>query len=381
MGGFKNDVVFAKNADLSSANNASPSESNGLATDGQLWIGSTSTNTGGTHVNVAALTSPNNTVTVGYASPNITLRVGGSIATTYNEDSGSATASANILQILGSSPVAGTSPVSTSGATNVVTVKVQKAAAIAASDATKVGLSNFNSAQFSVDANGFVSSIGNLTQVATQIFTATGTYTPTSGMKYCYVQVVGGGGGGGGVVASGANTVSLGGGGGAGGYSAGVFSAATIGASQVVTIGAAGSAGTTAGSAGGNGGTSSLGSLAVATGGTGGSGSAGSAVFQNVSGGPGGVGSSGTVNTTGQGGGVAIGANIAASFAISQSGFGGASVFGGGGVGLSTSSGGAAGNNSASYGAGGSGGLDVGGSTARLGGTGFAGLIFITEYI
>lgn len=381
MPGIYNGVLSGKNADFSQPVTFLASESNGLATNGQLWIGATTLNVGGTHINVGSLTSPDSSINIGYSSPNITLRAAGSVATTYTEDSGTATPAANILQIVGSSPVAGTSPVSTSGATNVVTVKVQKAAAIAASDATKVGLSNFNSAQFSVDANGFVSSIGNLTQVATQIFTATGTYTPTSGMKYCFVQVIGGGGGGGGVVASGANTVSLGGGGGAGGYSSGVFSAATIGASQVVTIGAAGSAGTTAGSAGGNGGTSSLGSLAVATGGTGGSGSAGSAVFQNVSGGPGGVGSSGTVNTTGQGGGVAIGANIAASFAISQSGFGGASVFGGGGVGLSTSSGGAAGNNSASYGAGGSGGLDVGGSTARLGGTGFAGLIFITEYI
>lgn len=75
MSGFKNDVAYAKNADFSEADNLSPSESNGLATNGQLWIGSTSLNSGGTHVNVGTLTSPNNSITFGYSSPNITAIV------------------------------------------------------------------------------------------------------------------------------------------------------------------------------------------------------------------------------------------------------------------------------------------------------------------
>lgn len=64
MGGFKNDVVFGKNADFSAANNLSPSESNGLITDGQLWIGSTATNVGGSHVNVANITSPDGSIQI-----------------------------------------------------------------------------------------------------------------------------------------------------------------------------------------------------------------------------------------------------------------------------------------------------------------------------
>jgi hypothetical protein len=66
-----NEAVFAHNADFSGS--SEPSEVNGLATDGQLWVGSTATNAGGTHVNVGSLTSPNGTLTVGYSSPNITL--------------------------------------------------------------------------------------------------------------------------------------------------------------------------------------------------------------------------------------------------------------------------------------------------------------------
>lgn len=79
MAGFKNDVVYAKNADFSQSDNLSPSEGNGLATDGQLWTGSTSVNVGGTHVNVGQMTSPNNSITFGYSSPNITAVVNTSV--------------------------------------------------------------------------------------------------------------------------------------------------------------------------------------------------------------------------------------------------------------------------------------------------------------
>ncbi len=74
MAGFENDVVYAKNADFTSTDNQAPSEANGLATNGQFWIGATSTNAGGTHVNVGTLTSPDSSITVGFSSPNITLQ-------------------------------------------------------------------------------------------------------------------------------------------------------------------------------------------------------------------------------------------------------------------------------------------------------------------
>jgi len=79
MAGFNNDVVFAKNGDFTSATNTAPSESNGLATDGQLWIGTTAVNAGNTHINVGNLTSPNSSITFGYSSPNITAVVNPSV--------------------------------------------------------------------------------------------------------------------------------------------------------------------------------------------------------------------------------------------------------------------------------------------------------------
>jgi len=62
--------------------------------------------------------------------------------------------------IFGASTAAGTSPVTTSGAVSTLTVNVQKSQAIASSDATKIGLSAFDSSAFSVDANGFVTLLG-----------------------------------------------------------------------------------------------------------------------------------------------------------------------------------------------------------------------------
>ena len=110
--------------------------------------------------------------------------------------------------------------------------------------------------------------------VGTQIFTTPGTstYTPTVGTECCMIECVGGGGGGG--VANGAaNMTFAGGGGGSGGYSRTMTTAATIGISQVVTVGSGGAGGGQGGPGGSNGdpgGTTSVGSLCVANGGGGG---------------------------------------------------------------------------------------------------------------
>ncbi len=131
-----------------------------------------------------------------------------------------------------------------------------------------------------------------ITTVNVQTFTTSGTYTPTAGMVYCIVKLVGGGGGGGRTVANGASS------GAGGGYAEGLFSAATIGASQTVTIGAGGTAGAdTGGVAGGNGGATFLGSLLSATGGGGGG-------LTAVGYTPGGSGTGGYLQISGQYGGV-----------------------------------------------------------------------------
>jgi hypothetical protein len=73
------DLVFCHNADFSG--NLNPLMLNGLQLNGQLWIGATIANAGGTHINVGTLTSPLGTLSIGYSGGNITLdTMGGSSA-------------------------------------------------------------------------------------------------------------------------------------------------------------------------------------------------------------------------------------------------------------------------------------------------------------
>jgi hypothetical protein len=220
--------------------------------------------------------------------------------------------------------------------------------------------------------------------VHTQVFTSSGTYTPTTGMAYAKVQMVGGGGAGGGIAAS----LGGGAGGGQGGaYSEGLFSAATIGASQTVTIGAAGTGST--GSAGSSGGTTSLGSLITAPGGAGApaqtSGSSGYVPNPNLGGFSSSTGSGGYINLPGAAGGTGVGLSFNNSYYLS--GLGGNGIFNSGGGqavsgyvtgGAST---GSDGNDGTGYGGGGSGAGQFGGDTSgTAGGDGSAGVVIITEY-
>jgi len=105
--------------------------------------------------------------------------------------------------------------------------------------------------------------------ISVQVFTANGTYTPTTGMKVCRVQLRGSGAAGGGTPTSGATSGTSGGGGGGGMYGEAWYTAATIGASKAVVIGSGGTGSTNA--AGGNGATSTFGStLLSVSGGLGG---------------------------------------------------------------------------------------------------------------
>jgi hypothetical protein len=147
------------------------------------------------------------------------------------------------------------------------------------------------------------------TSIVVQTFTSTGTYTPTSGMKYCTIELVGAGGGSGGCLAANAAQVSVSSGGGGGGGARKTASAATIGASQTVTIGAAGAAGAAGFNAGGTGGTTSVGAIVSATGGVGGGPGAPAGAANTIfvaaggAGGAGGTGTGGDINFTGGAGG------------------------------------------------------------------------------
>jgi hypothetical protein len=173
-----------------------------------------------------------------------------------------------------------------------------------------------------------------------QVFTSSGTYTRPTGLVRAKITVVGGGGGG--------SNSNPGTGGGGGGAAIKLIESATIGSSQIVTIGSGGTAAS-------SGGTSSIGALLSATG--------GSAGTSTTVGGEGGVGSSGNLNISG--GGATVGNS-----GTSIGGNGGSSILGGGAKG-----GGAAGANGGIYGGG-----AAGAGATGSGGIGASGVIFIEEF-
>lgn len=218
--------------------------------------------------------------------------------------------------------------------------------------------------------------IVGFTSINTQVFTGSGTYTPTTGMLYCDVYVTGGGGGGGGSTGGAGPQASSGGGGGSGSSSIkwGI-SAATVGASQSVTIGAAGAAGTSGGGTGGTGGVSSFGAIITTTGGLGGVGASSvSSPCQPAAGGAGGAaGSGGSVNMAGAAGYIGIANGVSGT---GVGGNGASSYWGGGALGPFPQNDGAAGT---AYGSGGSAGASL--TNNHAGGVGAAGVVVVVEYI
>ncbi|MDR5765050.1 glycine-rich domain-containing protein [Caballeronia sp. LZ028] len=199
-------------------------------------------------------------------------------------------------------------------------------------------------------------------RVKRTVFTASGTYTPSAGLLYAEVEVIGAGGGG----ATGSSSNAAGGGA-AGAYCKAILSAATIGASQTVTVGAGGAAGAAAGNGGSGGSPSSFGSLIVCGGGSGGSLTASTPTIGQPSGG-------GSVTTSPAG-------SIAVSGAFGRYGFGSSSVaVGGDGASTIYSSGAnGAGTGAGSTGSGFGGG--GGGSHTNTGGVGRPGVVIVTEYL
>lgn len=214
------------------------------------------------------------------------------------------------------------------------------------------------------------------------------TYTPSAGLAYAFVQVLGGGAGGGGATNSGANDVCAAGGGGAGGYAEGYVSAAFIGVSQTVVVGTGGAGGSSA-----NGGDGNLSAFGVApllqgNGGSGGTiGTAGNG-FQAGGGGGGFGGAFALYGFAGETGGNSGPPSGVAPGDIPPYGFGGygASAFTGyqtEGPGWSTLTGAASfpGETSTEYGCAGAGGLSAISSAPASGGSGFSGFVIVTEYI
>ncbi|HHN0852878.1 TPA: tail fiber protein [Escherichia coli] len=207
------------------------------------------------------------------------------------------------------------------------------------------------------DSSGYVGRLVN-----TLVFTSSGTYTPTPGIKRIRVTITGGGGGGGGCKAISNNDTFFGAGGGAGGTIISIMTPTQN--SYPVTIGAGGAGGVSAtnGTSGGNSVFASL----IAPGGAGG----GKVGVTNTNGGNGGVPSTGDIRITGGHGGDGQSGNIGVS------GEGGTSHWGGGG--RAGAGGGVSGK---AYGSGGGGAYDAGYSgTSMTGGKGAAGICIIEEF-
>lgn len=210
MAGFDNETVYGSNVDFTGSATVNPT----ILTNGQLIIGSTALNVGGTHINIGMITST--TLTVGYSTPNITIEAGATVPTTFVTNAGNAIPALNILNVLGgtgittagagntitittmggmtpvvsfnvdNSSAPGTDPVlptvggqitvtgaqvaagvvganvirTDSLAANTWTTEIQRSTAVAASASLNNGVSHFDSAQFTVDANGFVTITG-----------------------------------------------------------------------------------------------------------------------------------------------------------------------------------------------------------------------------
>lgn len=137
---------------------------------------------------------------------------------------------------------------------------------------------------------------------AVHVYTSgTPTWTKPARLLGVHVRVCGGGGGSGGVTGAGTGNAVSGGGGG-GGYSEAWIPAASLGATETVTVGAGGTAGSNPGGNGGTGGTSSFGAHCQATGGAGGVAMTSTTGNQKATAGGGGAGSGGDINVPGSDG-------------------------------------------------------------------------------
>lgn len=229
-------------------------------------------------------------------------------------------------------------------------------------------------------ANSIAANTGRLINI--QVFTSSGTYTPTPGTKKCKAKVQGAGGAGGGAAASTTSgNCAAGHGGSAGTYGeTGLIDATSI-TTVPVTVGAAGTS--SAGNSGTDGGSSSFGTYLIAPGGSGGgAGSSGPATFGAVPDLPTTANCSGTnvlINIPGEGGLGQFSFNSTTSANHIKGGHGGSSFMGKGGGSIWAASVPYAGTG---YGAGGAGAITTFslGTTAVAGSSGSAGIVIIEEY-
>lgn len=185
-------IMFADNASFDGTQRGGK-----MTTNAQLWIGSTAS----PHVKLGNITSPSGTITVGYSSPNITLDLAGgttaidSIAVDTTTGAGTnpvLPTGAGLITMTGGQYPTGTfgTRVITinSPAPNTLAAEVQISTTSASSLITNNGVCHFNSGDFSIDANGFVSIISggfkwnNVTSTSATMAAENGYQTNNAGL-------------------------------------------------------------------------------------------------------------------------------------------------------------------------------------------------------
>ncbi len=157
MAGFNRDTMYADNVDFTGSTQPTPQ----VTANGQLLIGSAVA----PNIRVATLTAGSGvTITNGAGSITIGLSGAGQAVDSVAVQTGTSPVvpdSNGLITINGAIVAAGTNPVRSDGTgANTLAIEVQTSQALAAADATKIGLSNFDSASFAVAATGFVTMAG-----------------------------------------------------------------------------------------------------------------------------------------------------------------------------------------------------------------------------
>jgi len=196
MAGFENDVLLLKNINFDYT--SAPPHSGIVVANGQVLIGTTTnpdiamvanTLTAGTGISI---TNGPGTITIASSSGGVSVDSFDVQASTAPGTDPVVPTAAGLVTVNGAA-VANHSVVleTRSRAANAYNVEVQYATSAAATDATKSGVAHYNSAQFSVDANGFVSVISggfqwNDVTSATQTITAENGYVTDRGAGVTY---------------------------------------------------------------------------------------------------------------------------------------------------------------------------------------------------
>lgn len=204
MAGLENDFIFGKNADFSAADNQNALEANGLFTNGQIWIGRTAVNAGGTHIDVGTLSGGTGIVVTNGAGTISISTSGSSVGNTITGDTGGP-----LSPTAGNWNIIGAGSITTAGSGSTLTAQltgltansilfgqgtttigkvtpVNSAVLVTTAAGLPVLTSSMTNGQFVLGSTGATPAAGSITSTG-------GTITVTAGAGTLNLDVTGGG--------------------------------------------------------------------------------------------------------------------------------------------------------------------------------------------